>query len=256
MAVRDAAPVGAPCWIDLMTSDPARSRAFYGELFGWTAEEGSEEFGGYFNFSKDGQLVAGAMPSHGQPGPSDIWSVYLATDDAEKTAAAAQAHGGSVVVPPMKVADLGTMAILIDAGQAAVGIWQPGLHKGMGVLGEPGAPSWFEVNAREYQATATFYRDVFGWDTHVVADGPDIRYMTLGEGEAALAGIMDASSFLPEGVPAHWSVYFDVVDADAALAKVVDLGGSVVRPPEDTPYGRLAQAGDATGAYFKIRAAV
>jgi predicted enzyme related to lactoylglutathione lyase len=63
---------------------------------------------------------------------------------------------------------------------------------------------------------------------------------------------MDASGFLPEGVPAHWSVYFGVADADAALAKIVALGGSVVVPAEDTPYGRLATATDSTGAMFKL----
>ena len=54
---------GAPCWIDLLTSDPGRSRAFYGQLFGWTAEEASPEFGGYFMFLHNGAPVAGAMPN-------------------------------------------------------------------------------------------------------------------------------------------------------------------------------------------------
>ena len=72
----------------------------------------------------------------------------------------------------------------------------------------------------------------------VASDTPEFRYTTLGEGDEQLAGIMDASAFLPEGVPAHWSVYFGVDDADAALAKIVDLGGSIVMAAEDTPYGR------------------
>ena len=46
-----SAPAGAPCWIDLMTSDPERSTAFYQALFGWTSESAGEEFGGYINFS-------------------------------------------------------------------------------------------------------------------------------------------------------------------------------------------------------------
>ena len=63
---------------------------------------------------------------------------------------------------------------------------------------------------------------------------------------------MDASAFLPEGVPAQWSIYFGVGDADAALAKIVELGGTITQPAEDTPYGRLAQAADPTGALFKL----
>ena len=54
-------PIGAPCWIDLLTSDEARAREFYTGVFGWTAGEGSSEFGGYFMFLRDGVPVAGGM---------------------------------------------------------------------------------------------------------------------------------------------------------------------------------------------------
>ncbi len=252
MPARDTAPNGAPCWVDLMTSDTERSRVFYGELFGWTADEPAAEFGGYFNFRKGGDLVAGCMPSQPGSGPSDVWSVYLATDDAGKTLESAAAGGGQVLAPAMAVGDLGTMAVVTDSGGAGIGIWQPGLHKGFGVYGAAGTPSWFELHTRDYQAAVGFYRDVFGWDTHVVSDTPEFRYTTLRSGEEWLAGIMDASGFLPQGAPAAWSVYFGVPDADAALARVTSLGGSVVMAAEDTPYGRLATAADPAGAQFKL----
>ena len=207
MPKRDAAPIGAPCWVDLFTSDPDKSRAFYGRLFGWTSEDAGEEYGGYINFFKDGVPVAGCMRNDGSSGTPDLWSVYLATDDAQATGDAAVENGGQVLVPAMKVMDLGTMVVVTDPGQAAIGAWQPGLHHGFGILAEPGTQ---------------------------------------------LAGIMDAGAFLPEGVPASWSIYFGVDDTDAALATTVDLGGAVVVPAEDTPYGRLAQAEDPTGARFKL----
>ena len=70
----------------------------------------------------------------------DVWSVYLATDDAAATVDAAVAAGGQVLVPAMDVMELGTHGRRDRRGQAAIGIWQPGLHKGFGVLGEPGTP--------------------------------------------------------------------------------------------------------------------
>src|SRR4051794_17082862 len=85
MPTRETAPIGAPCWVDLMTSDTSRSRDFYCGLFGWTAEEPNVDFGGYFNFTKDGNRVAGCMASQPGQGMPDVWSVYLATDDASKT---------------------------------------------------------------------------------------------------------------------------------------------------------------------------
>jgi predicted enzyme related to lactoylglutathione lyase len=251
MPHRDAAPVGAPCWVDLMTSDPDRTRAFYGELFGWTSEDAGPDFGGYINFSKDGRLVAGCMQNQGE-GMPDLWSVYLATDDAAATVDAATAHGSNVIVPAMAVGELGVMAVVTDPGAAAIGMWQPGLHKGFGIYDETGTPSWFELHTRDYEAAVKFYETVFNWKTHVVGDTPEFRYTTLGEGDGQLAGIMDASGFLPEGIPSHWSVYFRVDDADAALARIGELGGSTVLPAEDTPYGRLAQAVDPTGALFKL----
>lgn len=39
--------VGAPCWIDLYSSDTEKATDFYGPLFGWTTESAGPEFGGY-----------------------------------------------------------------------------------------------------------------------------------------------------------------------------------------------------------------
>ena len=146
------------------------------------------------------------------------------------------------------------VAVVLDAGQASIGVWQPAEHRGFEIMLEPGTPGWFELHTREYDASVAFYRDVFGWDTHVVADMPEFRYTTLGSGEGQLAGIMDATAWLPDGTSAHWSVYFVSADADATAAAVVELGGTVVDPPMDTPYGRLATFADSTGATFKITA--
>lgn len=251
MTQRTATLVGAPCWIDLLTSHPEEIRSFYEELFGWTSEDMGAEYGGYITFSQGGLPVAGAM-RNANPASPDRWTVYLSTPDARATADAAVANGGGVLLPAMDVMSLGTMALLTDAGQAVIGVWQPGQHSGFGVLGEPGTPDWFELHTPDYDAVVAFYRDVFRWDAHA-SDTPYFRYTTLGEGEGMLAGIMDATACLPQGAPAAWSVYFAVQDADAALAKVTELGGTVLMPAVDTPYGRLAQAADPTGAPFKLR---
>lgn len=252
MPVRDTPPIGAPCWVDLMSSDTERTRDFYGSLFGWHAEEPAEEFGGYFNFTKHGARVAGCMSRQPDSAQPDAWSVYLASDDASKTVEAVVASGGEIAIQPMAVGQLGTMAFATDPGGAAVGVWQPGEHVGFTVIGEPGTPNWFELQTRDYEATLAFYRHAFRWDTQVLSDTPEFRYTTQMEGETMLAGVMDAAAMLPEGVPSRWSVYFGADDTDAALATTVDLGGSVVMSAEDTPYGRLAVAVDATGAQFKL----
>ncbi|MCM3882060.1 VOC family protein [Frankia sp. R82] len=246
-------PSGAPCWADLMTSGAEGAKAFYRDLFGWSAQGAVEKFGGYTNLELGGALVGGLMPKQPESGPvPDGWSIYLATADADKTVAAAAEHGGGVIVPPMAVDELGVMAVVTDPTGAAIGMWQPGTHAGFGVLAEPGAPGWFELFTRDFTAAVDFYREVFDWDVHIVSDTPEFRYATYGEGESVRAGIMDASAFLPEGVPAHWSVYFGAADTDATLARAAELGGTVLQPGEDTPYGRIGIAADLTGAVFKL----
>ena len=252
MAHRHAAPLGAPCWIDLFTTDPAQAEQFYGALFGWTAEHAGEEYGGYVNFHHGDRLVAGCMRNDGSAAMPDMWSVYLATADAEATATAVAEHGGAVTVPPMQVMEQGTMAVFADPGHGAIGAWQPDTHQGFGVLAEPGAPGWFELHTRDYGPTVQFYRDVFGWDTHVASDTDDFRYTTLGQGEGQLAGIMDVSGFPAEHFPVGWSVYFVVDDTDATVAQALQLGGTSVRAADDSPFGRLAELTDTTGAHFKV----
>jgi predicted enzyme related to lactoylglutathione lyase len=252
MPHRDTAPVGAPCWIDLYSSDPATSQVFYGELFGWKVDDPGPDYGGYVNFTKGGVPVAGCMRNDGSGGTPDAWSVYLASDDAAATTRAAIAHGGQVYVDAMEVMDLGSMAVLADPGGASIGVWQPGTHPGFEVWNEPGAPCWFELHGRAYEPTVAFYRDVFHWDTHTMSDTPEFRYTTLGEGDHALAGIMDAASFLPDDAPAHWAIYFGVESADAALEHIEQLGGTTIEPAMDSPYGRLAVASDPTGTNFRL----
>lgn len=245
---------GDPCWIDLMTSDAEKAKSFYGELFGWTFETGDQEmYGGYISAAKNGKSVAGIMPKQeDQAGMPDAWSTYLAAEDAAATATAVAEHGGQVIMEPMDVPEQGQMAFFADPAGAAFGVWQRREHQGFQIAAEPGAPVWHELHAKDYPAAVKFYQDVFGWDTDVMSDAPDFRYTTLGAGDAARAGIIDASLFLPEQVPSHWQVYFGVEDTDAAVNKAVSMGASVLEAAQDSPFGRVATLADPTGATFKM----
>ena len=251
MPTRDSALIGAPCWIDLMTSDPDRSREFYGELLGWAADEPAAEFGGYISFHRDGRRIAGCMSAEAAGAVRDAWSVYLAVEDIAKALEAVVPSGGEVRFDAHPVGDLGVMAAVADPGGAQVGLWQPQQHQGFGLVAEAGAPGWFELSTRVYEQALRFYREVFGWDTRTLSEG-EFRYTVVQHGDDQVAGVLDASRFLPEGEPDHWTVYFAVEDTDAALAKAVQLGGKATQDPEDTPYGRIAAATDVTGAQFKL----
>ena len=256
MPTRDGAPLGSPCWIDLWTSDVEASRRFYEELFGWKAQEPSPEFGGYFMFTRDGVPVAGCMGEMGDLPADNSWKVYLASDDIERTVKSAVSAGAEIMFPTMAVADLGVQSVIVDPTGATVGLWQCGTFSGFTVLGEPGAPSWFELRTRDYATAVDFYRSALRWETDVMSDTDSFRYTTMRDpgGGGQLAGIMDATGVLAEGVTETWSVYWDTDDVDTAVAKVRELGGSVVIDASDTPYGRVAVVADPTGAQSNLHA--
>jgi uncharacterized protein len=249
-------PIGAPCWIDLLTSDEGRAREFYPELFGWTAEEGSPEFGGYFMFTRDSVPVAGAMQKvAGVPaleGP-DQWGVYLSSPDARATVSKAVAAGGKLRAESVDIADLGVQAIVEDAAGVRVGIWQAKHFPGLTVFAQPGAPVWFRLLTGDYPGPVAFYEDVFGWQTHVVSDTPEFRSTTqTADGEDFAAITAASPGDLAAGQPGRWEVFFHVTDTDAAVTRVLKLGGEVLRQPWDSPFGRQAAVADPTGARFYL----
>lgn len=245
---------GAPNWADLATSDPERARDFYGRVFGWTFDIGGEEFGGYTTALKDGESVAGLMQNSPDSGYPDGWTSYLASDDAETTAARAETAGATIAIAPMRVSDQGTMAIILDPGGAMLGLWQPEQHRGFTAHAEEGAAVWHELHTRDYRGALEFYTTVFGWQTRVESDTDSFRYTTAMLDGEQIAGVMDAASFLAPDDPGGWQLYFQVADVDATLALIESLGGTVVETAEDSPYGRLAKVTDPTGAAFKIMA--
>jgi uncharacterized protein len=250
--VRKSAPLGAPIWIDLLTSDLDRAKQFYGTVFGWTFESAGPEYGGYVNAFIDGRPVAGLMGNTPEMQSPDGWTTYLHTADINATVAAATAAGGVSCVEPMEIKDKGWMGMLTDPTGAFVGLWQPTGHSGFEVVKEAGAPVYFQLTTRDYGKALEFYRDVFGWQTEKVSDTDEFRYSTANfDGEAQL-GVMDGTRDLPEGVPSNWFFFLGADDVDKTVQLIVENGGSVIRAAEDTPYGRLAAVADPTGAGFNL----
>ncbi|MCV7411337.1 hydroxylase [Mycobacterium florentinum] len=260
MPIRDGAPLGAPCWIDLTTSELDRARNFYGTAFGWTFESAGPEYGGYLNVAKDGHRVAGMMANRPETGSPDVWTTYFHTVDINATAAAATAAGGAVCVEPMEIPAKGYMGLATDPSGAFFGLWQPLEHRGFEVIGGAGAPVWHQLTSRDYRAALDFYREVFGWRTEVVGDSDEFRYTTawFGDQQAPASGwypqlgVMDGAAILPEGVPSQWTIFFGAEDVDKTLQVIAENGGAVLRGAEDTPYGRLAAATDPTGVTFNL----
>ncbi|NJP31280.1 VOC family protein [Micromonospora thermarum] len=242
-------PSGTPCWTDLATPDLTDARRFYPELFGWTGQIAPEpEAGGYTVFLLEGRAVAGAGPP-AIPDQVPIWSVYVATDDADLVAGRVERAGGQVVVPPFEVFDRGRMAVFSDPAGATFSVWQPLAMPGGEVFGVPGALSWTELVTPDPEGAKAFYELVFGWHPDGQAT-ESAAHTGWRLGARIVAGMTVPLGDFPADTPAYWSVYFGVADADAAAARAAALGGSILVPPRDIPAGRYTALRDPQGALF------
>jgi predicted enzyme related to lactoylglutathione lyase len=244
-------PAGIPCWADLTVPDVDAAVAFYGSVLGWTFAGTGEEYGGYRIATVRDAAVAGVGPQMGGEQPP-AWTLYLATDDADKTAAAVTEHGGTLLVPPGDVGPMGRMAIAADPAGAVFGLWQAGQHIGAALVNEPGGLVWEDLRSTDPATAQNFYRAVFGYRVDPLEmAGPDYGLFALPEEQNPLGG-MGPMMGSPDGTPSHWLVYFGVAGTDDAVAAVEAGGGSVVMPATDSPYGRLSVVRDPVGATFCV----
>ncbi|MDQ3403622.1 MAG: VOC family protein [Actinomycetota bacterium] len=244
MVTRNSAwPAGTPCWVDL-GAEVAKAVSFYSELFGWEAQVGGPETGGYAQARFGGLAVAGIGPLMDSSQPS-AWTTYLASDGIEADVAKIRAAGGQVIMDAMDVMEFGRMAIAIDPTGAGFGLWQSGTHTGFELANEPASVCWNEHMSADIEAGKRFYAEVFGYHFQDVA--PEYVTFSLTEGGDAIGGM----GVTGEG-QAAWHTYFTVDDADATVAKVRELGGTVTAAAEDTDFGRMAGVTDDQGAGFKV----
>ena len=247
-APSSALPVGTPVWADLASSDLDASTAFYGAVLGWTRRD-FPEFDDYADFQSGGREVGGLAAKVDEA--PDAWTVYLKVDDIQATVIAAADAGARVLHEPSTVAGMGEWAMLEDPSGAELGLWQAGPYAGFEVVGEPGAPCWFELHTKDFAAAVPFYEKVFGWTVTSIGDTDEFRMVVSGEQGTASAGILDAAR-IPSSPGSQWMLYLAVADADAAASLVTANGGTVFDGPTDTPFGRMSHAADATGALFSF----
>ncbi|MET9830443.1 VOC family protein [Streptomyces sp. NPDC006385] len=242
---------GTPCRVSLMVHGLAATEEFYGALFGWEFEPGPRQLGPYVRALLNGREVAGI----GQLPPDRhlpiAWTPYLASNDADLTAETVRLCGGTVGVGPLDAAEAGRLAICSDPSGAVFGIWQAAAHHGTAITGVPGTPAWNELLTFETVNVAKFYQSVFAYEEEpeVCADSDHVTLRIDGRPVADIHGVGNA---LPRDRGPHWMTYFDVADTDETLARIVELGGHVLRPAEDSAHGRVATVSDPEGARFSL----
>jgi predicted enzyme related to lactoylglutathione lyase len=206
--------------VDLTTPDVDGAKAFYGELFGWTAEDAGDpaQTGGYAMFHQDGRRVAGVGPVMAEGQPS-YWSTYFATDDVDALTTRVKEAGGNVLVEPMDVMDAGRMAIYAHPSAGMFGAWQAGNHTGAQLVNEPVSLTWNSLMTRDLDGATSFLEAIFPGMTARSQDFGGEAYTILMVGESGVGGVTPMPPGVPDEAPAFWNVSFSLADADATAAR-------------------------------------
>jgi uncharacterized protein len=109
--------VGAWNWNELVTPLLDEAAAFYGELFGWTANNAPGPIR-RIGFGLGELLVGGAHAPTEAEGQASRWTVSFMVADAAQTVERAQQLGGAVLLPVMDV-PTGRFAIVSDPAGAS-----------------------------------------------------------------------------------------------------------------------------------------
>jgi uncharacterized protein len=115
--------LGTLCWNELATTDAAKARDFYTELFGWKAEVAEMGDGPYTLFLVGDRQNGGMMQmteAWGNIPPH--WMVYFAVEDCDRSVQKVTELGGKILMGPMEAGDIGRFATIQDPQGAVFSI--------------------------------------------------------------------------------------------------------------------------------------
>jgi predicted enzyme related to lactoylglutathione lyase len=252
MGERTSYTPGTFSWTDLTTTDQDAAKPFYTELFGWEADDRPIGDGiVYSMMTLGGKDVAAISPQPQQQrdaGAPPLWNSYITVESADQALEHAKHLGATVHAPAFDVLDAGRMGVVQDPGGAYFLVWEPKEHIGAALVNAPGALSWNELASTDMDASAQFYRDMFGWTVEPMEASP-MPYMVLsnqGRGNGGIRPVM------PPDAPAHWLVYFGTDDIEATLAKAQERGGTQLVPATSIGPGTIAVVQDPQSAVFAL----
>ena len=115
------------CHIEFLTTDAARSKRFYGEVFGWQFEDipGAD----YVNVKTSEDGIEGGIGGVAEalglkpPAPNGMYA-YLLAPDMDTTLAAIERAGGEIVIPKTDVLGMAEFAHFRDPDGNLIGLWR------------------------------------------------------------------------------------------------------------------------------------
>lgn len=109
--------------LELNTSDLAKAKQFYGEMFGWLFDDmDTGPHGVYSTFKPD------SGPGGGMFSISDAprgWLAYVGVDDIKAATSKAKSLGAQVFVESQEIPNVGWMTVMNDPTGSRIALFQP-----------------------------------------------------------------------------------------------------------------------------------
>jgi len=114
---------GAFSWNELLTTDVAGAKAFYGELLGWTLQDINNNGTDYTMINVGDAQMGGIMgvPPQAQGMPPS-WGAYVTVDDVDAMTSRVEQLGGKVSVPPTDIPGVGRFTVIQDPQGATLSL--------------------------------------------------------------------------------------------------------------------------------------
>jgi hypothetical protein len=245
---------GKPIFLELVTPDLDTAKLFYGTLFGWSfrpSEAGATDYAvAMFDEQPIAALIHRELPSGQRRLPA--WLTFFSVGDVAATQALAKQYGAQLLSAPHDIPGLGREAIYADPQGAVFATLASRSGDPQDRLALPGEWIWASLQTTDPDTDAGFYQSLFNYEVFDLPDDAGGPHFMLASDEYARASVNRLPAGQPNAHP-YWLNYIRVIDADATITRLVQLGGHVIVPPHiDRHGGRLAVVSDPAGAAFGL----
>jgi predicted enzyme related to lactoylglutathione lyase len=110
--------------VELATTDVAKAKMFYDELFDWKLEDMPVGPAGSYTMIRVGQGTGGGMHKQLMPGAPSAWIPYVLVDDVRAATAKARSLQGRIYRDVTEIPGMGAFSIVGDPTGAVIGLWQ------------------------------------------------------------------------------------------------------------------------------------
>lgn len=110
--------------VELNTTDVAKAKEFYAQLFEWKLEDMSMGPSGTYTIINVGDGTGGGLLKNPEPGMPSFWLAYVLVEEIHTATNQAKALGATIFKDSIAVSDMGWLSIITDPTGATLGLWQ------------------------------------------------------------------------------------------------------------------------------------